>query len=790
MNSHSSRLLAGFLFTSVVAGSPALAGADVIVGDLPQVLRWGTVGDITAYSAGTDSCNVGDVPLEWFASINRHPVIGQNLYRLRDGRMEQIGMGWLKHGFAALALNLCGECQDPGTQTVLGVNCSDPYSASLNGDQDGFGSTGGLGPRFEVDANSGFYPFPYSFQGDSGDAIFKRVQVHNADIDPVLNPGARYFVEGHYVTPDDAGAGNNDNNASYREVLRGTFQNGGWNLNVTGQTQRQKAAIEAWGDVDPEVTITRFNVNHEGRLILGSKCSDNGDGTWHYEYALYNMNSHRSVRGVSVPVQPQVSVSNVGFHDVDYHSGEPYDLTDWPGLLAGGQLTWETDPIEVNVNANALRWGTTYNFRFDAGAGPETGTMTIRLFRSGFPDFETVLTCVPSGCPSGDQDDDGICNVDDNCPLTNNPGQEDQDADGVGDACDNCPTLPNTPQDDCDLDGAGDLCDACPCDPLDDIDVDGVCGDVDNCPDTPNLDQINDDADTLGNVCDNCPTVDNENQADFDSDGVGDVCDTCTDLDGDGCGSPGFPQNTCCADNCPLISNPTQADDDVDGFGNVCDNCPVDANPLQEDVDGDGLGDVCDPCPNDTINDSDNDQLCADVDNCPTETNPDQSDVDSDGVGDVCDNCPEHANTLQTNSDGDTLGNPCDNCPTEFNNAQLDRDNDGEGDACDLDDGLIFFKFTDAASMRWQPESLFTQYNWYRGSLSVMLSTGVYTQAPGANPLAARVCGLFNPALDDSEEPAVGECMFYLASGIFSGTERNLGEDSTGTDRPNDTPCP
>lgn len=38
-----------------------------------------------------------------------------------------------------------------------------------------------------------------------------------------------------------------------------------------------------------------------------------------------------------------------------------------------------------------------------------------------------------------DRDEDGVCDADDNCPLTDNGDQADADADGIGDACDPCP---------------------------------------------------------------------------------------------------------------------------------------------------------------------------------------------------------------------------------------------------------------------------------------------------------------------------------------------------------------
>ncbi len=46
------------------------------------------------------------------------------------------------------------------------------------------------------------------------------------------------------------------------------------------------------------------------------------------------------------------------------------------------------------------------------------------------------------GCAGVDTDNDGACNVMDNCPAAPNPGQADADRDGVGDVCDSCPQNP------------------------------------------------------------------------------------------------------------------------------------------------------------------------------------------------------------------------------------------------------------------------------------------------------------------------------------------------------------
>ena len=229
--------------------------ADVIVGAIPDVSKYGaaTINGVSfmAYAFGTTSCNIGTAQLEWFAAPdNRHPFIPMNMYRLKGGRFEQIGLGWGKHGFTALQGTLCGSCQASSTGTYLGIGCSDPYSSGLNGSQ------GGLGTRTEVNASTGIFPGTPNAGMPSAPATYGRRCIAKAnDLNPALNAGATYFAEGHYIHPQDAAAGTDDNNASYRAFTVGALSSGAYTLTLTGATIQQKAAIEAWRAADAGVQL-------------------------------------------------------------------------------------------------------------------------------------------------------------------------------------------------------------------------------------------------------------------------------------------------------------------------------------------------------------------------------------------------------------------------------------------------------------------------------------------------------------------------------------------------------
>ena len=383
------------LVGAIAGATPEAAGAsgpDVTVFTLSDIQNYGVAGGIRGYSVGTTSCNIGDTPLNWCDQSGGcgagttdadHPVIAQNVYRLKNGRFDQIGASWLKHGFVSTNNQNpgCGSgtCVAPplgGNQ--LGVGCTDPYQASLNGSRP-------MGRKSEVDATTGAYPMPPGGGGSTAAVWNQRAAVAEADLDAATNPEASYYVEGQYIAPDDATSGNGLNNASYRQV---TVQVGTFNLQFAASTVREKAAIEVWPLVDATVELVNVDVPSipVQRFHVARKVTDLGGGVWHYEYAVHNMNSNRSADRLAVRFFGATTFENAGFHDVNSHSGEPYDTTDWPVTTMGDEISWEAPAFAPPQNANAIRWATMYNFWFDATRPPEEiATHVLGLFSTGEP---------------------------------------------------------------------------------------------------------------------------------------------------------------------------------------------------------------------------------------------------------------------------------------------------------------------------------------------------------------------------------------------------------------------
>ena len=230
------------------AGAAAQAGPDLVIGEIDAVQRWGTRDGLVAYSVGTVVCNSGTAQAAWDRFTPAHPVIAGDLFRLKDGRFEQIGVSWVKHTFFADIASLCGVCQIPAgyNGTQLGVGCADAYSASINGE------VWTQGPRSQINGFTGVFPFPADLSGypAATPTIGRRIQVAVADVDPSQNPGARYFADSQYVAADEASFGNGANSASYREftVAPGTFN---WTaISATRRTLRVEVTLNGAQELD------------------------------------------------------------------------------------------------------------------------------------------------------------------------------------------------------------------------------------------------------------------------------------------------------------------------------------------------------------------------------------------------------------------------------------------------------------------------------------------------------------------------------------------------------------
>lgn len=392
------RAAAGLAIASAAiptAVSQAQIGPDLQTAEIHEVLRWGARDGYQAYSVGTIVCNLGDMIADWNRNTAAHPVIAQNLYRVKGGRLEQIGVSWVKHTFSADIAPVCMTCTIPpgfnGQQ--LGVGCADAYSAGINGE------LWTLGPRGPIRASTGIFAYPVDFTGipSATPTIGRRVQVATGDVDPPTNAGARYFAEAQFIAADEASYGNGGNSASYRE-----FAVNASTLNMTpaGPTRMTLPAVYAWREVDPEVMISSVEIPGDGVLLAASRATPLGDGRWRYVYAIQNLTSDRGVGSLQVPVSPCVTVSMGPTTLPRYHSGERWANTPWTTQVEALAIawiapgTWQTSP-----DTSALRWGTVMTIEFTADRPPVPGAMTAGLFEPETPESAVLSVVVPAGSP-------------------------------------------------------------------------------------------------------------------------------------------------------------------------------------------------------------------------------------------------------------------------------------------------------------------------------------------------------------------------------------------------------
>ncbi|MCA9312177.1 MAG: hypothetical protein KDA21_13270, partial [Phycisphaerales bacterium] len=280
-----------------------------------------------------------------------------------------------------------------------------------------------LGPRSEINPWTGAWAYDTSVLHaelpEIESILDRRIRLRDADLRAsALTGGPRFFLEGYYVAADDT---NVWNSAAWKPVSISGAPDLGieWSLSVSeeGVAPSLGFAIDAWPGamqtvIAEQVPVEEF-VSPDGRAIIAAKAREIGSGVWRYEYAILNVDLDRQIDGWRVPLPPGAAVGTVGFH-APVHDGEVSNgpggaaLSNdaWTWSVAGGEIAWSTDD-------NPLRWGTLYNFWFEADVPPGDVLAAASLHRAapGRVDVLQALTRGPvvpmPACP-GDADGDGL----------------------------------------------------------------------------------------------------------------------------------------------------------------------------------------------------------------------------------------------------------------------------------------------------------------------------------------------------------------------------------------------
>ena len=389
-----------------------------------------------------------------------------------------------------------------------------------------------------------------------------------------------------------------------------------------------------------------------------------------------------------------------------------YSIAEAPSgdLIAGGMISGPTDfGIHVaNTNGGLdlyiAQLDSTGNWEWVENLGSSSddlfGGLTVNStgIPAAFGSFQSTINKGTQSITSSWGLDLVIWTLD---PINNADG----DNDGVNDLTDNCPNTNNPMQIDSDLDGNGDECDY-------DDDNDGITDNSgDDCPRGGAWNWTSDSTTDFDN--DGCK--DSSEDTDDDNDGIEDSNDNClssyapprnwwssdssNDIDSDGCRD---------ADE--------DLDDDNDGFDDAADDCSKVAGTSTlgvyqgcVDSDDDGWADFEDTCPNSYGN-----STIWSV-GCP--------DIDGDGYSDSDDDLPDDP-TQWVDTDGDGYGdnqdgNTPDECVDVAGTSVLDRygcpdpDNDGyssEDSSWSVGDGADAFPADETQWSDWDEDGFGDNY--------------------------------------------------------------------------------
>lgn len=374
--------------------------ADVYVGNITEVVQGSRWDDAVSVLTDSPICNAGESPIDWYGTpIGIAPMFVFNMYRLKDGRMEQIGASWAKHSQGTSQEDWCGfGCAALPTIQRLGPGCSDTYNSNINGRQVTYA------PRSEVNSWNGAFTYATSLLANPvnpGTDTERLCEVRDHDLDPAQNVGATYFLECYAVAHDDS---EHMNSLSHRRVaVTGGSPGATWAFELQGPAVNGPMMQSYTGATSVQIPSQPFD---DGRCFVACKTSEVSPGVIRFEYAVYNHDKHRGIRRFSVPVGSSTAITNVGF-SAPPRSGDPGTSDAWPHARAGAMLVWEAPAYEPTLSSNPIGWGMTYNFWFDAALpeGVKTDSVRLGMYLPGSDDEQRGRLTTPAQLCSADLDD-------------------------------------------------------------------------------------------------------------------------------------------------------------------------------------------------------------------------------------------------------------------------------------------------------------------------------------------------------------------------------------------------
>lgn len=367
-----------------------------------------------APSAQLQNVNFGDAvwipkfsqqPFYTYEPRDQHPFLAWNIYRITDGRIEQLGSSGVKHAFFSTNTGCVSNGGiNCGSNNVLWPGCTDTYFSGTND------SNSNQGPRYDIIPSDGLFFSEGSFfdpgrtgsQTNNSGSFENRLVVDESEL---TTAGAEYFFDSWYVVMHDIDIWNS---MGYRSITpNGTVGSGSWSFGPLGPFTNGPT-IENWvaeGTADPSESHALISVPSEtpgapypanqpqGHLRILGKATEVSAGRWRYNYAVQNYDFDRNIDQVRIPLPASAQAFETFFRAPVV---DGVQVADWTVQRVGGELVF-TAPTATAPNTNDLSWFTLFNFEVETDVPPVDGgsTMTLNVAEAGSPSQLTADIVAP-----------------------------------------------------------------------------------------------------------------------------------------------------------------------------------------------------------------------------------------------------------------------------------------------------------------------------------------------------------------------------------------------------------